>query len=115
MEATLVFSQISLSVIQMEPFSLGMGEYPYQVLVSGRYRAHSTWVVLVTLLTDTQGKKKKSNLYQVVLAEHGGALQHQRLSSCLDKQPGNVADFGIAERKLGKIKVARGSLKSSSF
>lgn len=35
MEMALVFSQISLSVIQMEPFPLGMGEYPYPAL----YRA----------------------------------------------------------------------------
>lgn len=40
METTLVFSQISLSVIQMEPFPLGMGENPYPVL----YRADTVLI-----------------------------------------------------------------------
>lgn len=73
-----------------------------------------------------KAKKKEINLYWVV---HQNMVVHSSISGsrpawtnvarCLHKrrcsQPGNVADFGIAERKLGKIKAARGGLKSSSF
>lgn len=70
----------------MEPFPLGMGEYPYPALyrpdtglIPNEWHSKHYSPILKAK------KKKKKQLISSRAPEHGGALQHQWPTSCLDK------------------------------